>query len=374
MHIKWKLSVSVVVFLTVFSVFCPPASGQKLENIWMKRLDQVSPIYEKTDTVSLFFIGDVMMHARQLEYDFRTFLEPLRERISKADLAVANMEFTLAGKPYSGYPSFSAPDAYVDYLADLGTDVFLTANNHILDKGREGLERTIRVYRDMEKVMMTGISESSEADESGYPLMVAVKGTRIALVNFTYGTNVPNESIWPKVNYADTADIRKAIRRAKDAGAEFIIALPHWGVEYQLNHCPAQEKLAAWLADNGADAIIGAHPHVVQDTTHIGNVPVVYSMGNAVSNMSATNTRLELAVTVRIARKGKNRAIMLEPELEFLWCTLPGTLTSSYATIAVRDYIGKRNLWKDPSDYDNMLATLSRVLRSTGINDTYNNL
>ena len=65
---------------------------------------------------------------------------------------------------------------------------------------------------------------------------------------------------------------------------------------------------------------------------------------------------------------------MLEPELEFLWCTLPGTLTSSYATIAVRDYIGKRNLWKDPSDYDNMLATLSRVLGSTGINDTYNNL
>jgi len=40
----------------------------------------------------------------------------------------------------------------------------------------------------------------------------------------------------------------------------------------------------------------------------------------------------------------------------------------------VRDYIGKRNLWKDPSDYDNMVATLSRVLRSTGINDTYNNL
>jgi len=372
MSIKWKLSVSVITFLTVFSVFCPHANGQRLENIWMKRLEKVSPLHEKSDTISLFFIGDVMMHARQLEYDCKTFLEPLRSRISEADLAVANMEFTLAGEPYSGYPAFSAPDAYADYVASLGTDVFLTANNHILDKGSDGLERTIRTYRDMDGIMMTGVSESSEADQAGYPLMVAVKGTRIALVNFTYGTNVAHDGSWPKVNYADTSDIRKALRRAEAAGAEFIIALPHWGNEYELRHSCAQGRLAKWLAEGGADAIIGAHPHVVQDTTHIGKVPVVYSLGNAVSNMSATNTRLELAVTVRIVRNGKNRATMLEPELEFLWCTLPGTLTSSYATIVVRDYLGKRYLWKNPSDYDNMVATLSRVLKMTGIKDTYN--
>ena len=60
------------------------------------------------------------------------------------------------------------------------------------------------------------------------------------------------------------------------------------------------------------------------------------------------------------------------PELEFLWCTLPGTLTASYTTIPVRDYIGKRDLWIDPSDYDNMIATLRRVMKATGIKDTYN--
>lgn len=372
MQIKWKLSVSVAAILTVLSFSCPPADGQRLENIWMDRLVNVTPLERQQDTISLFFIGDVMMHARQLEYDFRTFLEPLRSRISGADLAVANMEFTLAGEPYSGYPAFSAPDGYAAYLADLGTDVFLTANNHILDKGRDGLERTIEVYRVMDGILMTGTSEDPEHDEASYPLMVSVKGTRIALINFTYGTNVPPEQDWPKVNYADTSDIRKAFDRARAAGAEFIIALPHWGTEYALAHSFAQERLARWLADSGADMIIGAHPHVVQDTTTIGSTPVVYSMGNAVSNMSAVNTRLELAVTVRIVRNGKDHAIMHGPELEFLWCTLPGTLTASYTTIPVRDYIGKRDLWIDPSDYDNMIATLRRVMKATGIKDTYN--
>ncbi|MBQ3996548.1 MAG: CapA family protein, partial [Bacteroidales bacterium] len=185
MQIKWKLSVSVAAILTVLSFSCPPADGQRLENIWMDRLVNVTPLERQQDTISLFFIGDVMMHARQLEYDFRTFLEPLRSRISGADLAVANMEFTLAGEPYSGYPAFSAPDGYAAYLADLGTDVFLTANNHILDKGRDGLERTIEVYRAMDGILMTGTSEDPEHDEASYPLMVSVKGTRIALINFT---------------------------------------------------------------------------------------------------------------------------------------------------------------------------------------------
>ena len=66
------------------------------------------------DTVSMFIIGDVMMHARQLEYPMDSFLEGISERMKSADITVANMEFTLAGKPYSGYPAFSAPDEYHD--------------------------------------------------------------------------------------------------------------------------------------------------------------------------------------------------------------------------------------------------------------------
>ena len=121
----------VLLLLTV----CPVLRAQGLEYIWRDRIMNFRPLYGQPDTLSMVFIGDVMMHAKQLEYNFRTFLEPVRSRLEAADVAVANMEFTLAGEPYSGYPAFSAPDGYAEYLADCGVDVFLMANNHILDKG-----------------------------------------------------------------------------------------------------------------------------------------------------------------------------------------------------------------------------------------------
>ena len=93
----------------------------------------------------------MMMHSAQIKtackdadtYDFSTYFQHLESRIKNADIAIANMEYTLAGQPYSGYPAFSAPDSYASYLAELGFDVFLAANNHIFDKGASGAERTI---------------------------------------------------------------------------------------------------------------------------------------------------------------------------------------------------------------------------------------
>lgn len=331
------------------------------------------PIPQPADTISMVFIGDVMMHQKQLGYDCRTFLEPIRSRLEKADVAIANMEFTLAGEPYSGYPAFSAPDAYADYMADCGIDVFLTANNHITDKGTKGLQRTIEVYDRMEsenRILYTGIAKDETEYEYRNPLMISVMGTKIALINFTYGTNTTLSAEWPKINYTSKDEIRKAIERAKEKEAEFIIALPHWGAEYVLNHGKTQDNLANFLAEQGVDLIVGAHPHVVQDTCKIGNTHVIYSMGNAVSNMSAKYTRLELMVTVKIlTAKNGEPAKMLKPELEFMWCTLPGTLTDSYATIPLKEFLGKKDLWKSDYDYDNMVSTYKQVKAQTGIED-----
>lgn len=331
------------------------------------------PFFPEKDTVEIVFIGDVMMHKRQLEYSHDSFLEGIRERLSDADLAVANMEFTLAGKPYSGYPAFSAPDSFAGYVADCGVDVFLTANNHILDKGKAGAERTIDIYSSMaERVKFTGLSADEGSEASSYPLIVPVHGIRVAFINFTYGTNSGIGKGWPKVNRMDMEDVGRAFDRAHEAGAEYIIALPHWGEEYELRHSGEQEEWAEWMAGLGADIIIGSHPHVVQDSTSIctpdgRKTAVFYSLGNAVSNMSAPNTRLGLIVTVRIERDLNGDTRMLEPKAEFLWCTLPGKLTDSFMTIAVADYEGRRELWKLPADYDNMLVTIERVKKATGI-------
>ena len=323
------------------------------------------------DTVSVVFIGDVMMHARQLGYDCTRFLEPVRDMLTDADIAVANMEFTLAGEPYTGYPAFSAPDKYAEYAADCGIDVFLTANNHILDKGTAGLRRTLKVYETMHDsrgIHYTGTAPDEKADTTVNPLIVVGRGIRIAMVNFTYGTNSGGSDQWPIVRRASREKVAEDIARAKSRGADYIVALPHWGDEYVLKHGHWQEDWAGWLVSQGVDLIIGTHPHVVQDTSRIGNVPVIYSLGNAISNMSATNTRLELAATVKFVRHYDGSTEMLLPELTWMWCTLPGMLTDGYATIPVESYLGRRDEWINPGDYDNMVATYHRVRNVTGIN------
>lgn len=337
------------------------------------RLRPITPLVEGADTVSVIIIGDVMMHSRQMEFDMNTFLEGIRPALESADIAIANMEFTLAGKPYTGYPSFSAPDEYASYVAGCGVDVFLTANNHILDKNSRGLERTLRIYRSMsDSVLFTGSASNAAERAATSPLIIDRKGIRLALVNFTYDTNYTSGSEWPEVNRMDTVRVKKYIERAKSAGADFILALPHWGDEFKLTHSSDQKKWAEWLSRQGVSAIVGSHPHVVQDSTHINGVPVFYSTGNAVSNMSAINTRLELAVKIGFIRDRVTRHMkMLEPEIRFMWCTLPGTLTDSYCTIFVDEWVGRRDEWKDPDDYDEMISTCRRVQSAAGIGSGY---
>ena len=329
------------------------------------------PLPEGPDTLNVIVIGDVMMHSKQLLHDHRTFLREITPALKAADFAVANMEFPLAGAPYSGYPVFSTPDWYAEYVALCGVDVFLLANNHVLDKGDEGFERTLRVYDAMASshgTAYTGAGADKASFEERNPLILEAKGMKIALVNFCYGSNIGPLKEWPRMARMRRDEVAGQFRRARQKGADFIVALPHWGEEYELIHNGSQEDWARWLVSEGADAVIGSHTHVVQDTMQIGRVPVVYSLGNAVSNMSIRNTRLELAATLRFtAPFGSRPARLTGVQLRWMWCTLPGKLTNSYATIFVDEWLGRRDAWLDPTDYDNMIETLERVSKKTGI-------
>ena len=322
-----------------------------------------------SDTLEMMIIGDVMMHTPQMKHDCRRFFADIAPALAAADIAVANMEFSLGGEPYTGYPAFSAPDYIAPYVAGCGIDVFLTANNHILDRRSTGLERTLGIYRSMsDSVLFTGSASSAEEHMKVNPLVVRSHGISIALVNFTYDTNGITVKGWPNTSYQDRDSVHAAIMRAKERNADFIIALPHWGEEYHLRHSEEQRRWAEWLVSEGVDAIVGGHPHVVQDTTHIEGVPVIYSLGNAVSNMSRENTRLELAVRLKFVKNGfSGEKVMLEPELLPMWCTLPGRLCDSYATIFIKEWATRRSEWLIPSDHDDMTATWKRVREATGI-------
>lgn len=361
---------AIITAILSIIVLCPTIRSQSIDYT----IPYPRPLHDAADTLTLFFIGDVMMHAPQFDRDHRVFFKNIATPMREADFTIANMELTLGGQPYSGYPAFSAPEYIAPYMADdCGTDVFLMANNHIFDKGAKGLQRTLDIYDELGEeygLKWTGVARSQEELEATTPLMLFKKGFKIAIINCTYGTNNDPHHGFPNVNYLDEEALHSAFERAKDQGADFILALPHWGLEYQLKHSKTQEKWANFFVKEGADAIIGSHPHVVQDTTHIKGVPVIYSLGNAVSNMSATNTRLELAVTVRFVQdRTKGTKKMLEPELSFMWCTIHDTLTPSYATIFVKEWANRRNDWLTPYDFDNMLETYRRVKTATGIED-----
>lgn len=330
------------------------------------------PIRNTPDTISVVIIGDVMMHTKQLPHDYSVFLKDISAEMKGADIAVANMEFPLGGKPYMGYPVFSTPDEFPWILCEqCGIDLMLMGNNHVLDKGETGLERTFDIYdkiRDSLGVSFTGCARNARELEESYPAVISRKGVKIAFINFTYGTNIGPSKEWPKACRMKKDEISAAFKRAKAKGADFIVAIPHWGVEYELKHSTSQKQWAEWLVDQGADAIVGSHPHVVQDTTHIKGVPVIYSLGNAVSNMSIINSRLELAAILRFTRdQATGEMQMLEPELQFMWCTLPGRLTEGYATVSVKKWASRRSDWLIDSDYLNMMETLARVKASTGI-------
>lgn len=356
---------------------------------WKDPLTKVRPIFE-ADTVTVCILGDMMMHENQIRnagsdggYDFSSYFSLIEDEIRKADIAVANMEFTLAGEPYSGYPCFSAPDEFADYLAKCGFDVFLAANNHIFDKGTAGAERTIMKYRELgatNGIRFTGIAADEDEMKANTPLIIRKRGVRLAFVNATYGTNIGLTTHWPRTTRLSAQEvISDALSRAEESDADIIMAFPHWGTEYVLTHSQEQEKTAAWLAESGADMIIGAHPHVIQDFQVMEvckdgeqkYVPVAYSLGNAVSNMSAQNTQLELMAFVKIVRKTNGDIRVLPVEFTYLWCSRPGGYGDSFTVIPVEEFLDKKDKWKNSHDYDKMASTYAHVARITGIKDIH---
>jgi len=251
----------------------------------------------RTNSLRIVFAGDVMGHDSQINaayidsldsYDYRSCFFYLKPYLEQADIAVANLEVTMAGPPYKGYPRFSSPDALLDGLMNAGFNVLVNANNHALDRGSEGLARTHEVTG-RKGMILTGSFISSDQRERTYPLLIEKNDIMLAMLNYTYGTNGLKADTPNIVNYIDTLMIKRDIEKVKLVQPDFIIASVHWGKEYQRQEDTQQRELAGFLFRQGVDVIIGSHPHVIQPvkfaetdsgTFHL----VVYSLGNFISN------------------------------------------------------------------------------------------
>ncbi len=251
-------------------------------------------------SVKLSFVGDIMCHTPQIEYakvgrdsfNFSSTFKEIKEYLSEPDLTFGNLETVIAGKSkkYSGYPLFNSPDELLDALKETGFDLLFTSNNHSLDRGIEGVTRTIQEIR---KRNLWNVGTYLSENERDSLLVINLKGIKFGILSYTYGLN---ENYLPKsksylVNVIDTTLIRKDISRLKEKDADLILVYFHFGDEYSRNPSSYQSEVVDKTFKYGADVIIGSHPHVIQPmklvNKNYGKLEkgfVVYSLGNFISN------------------------------------------------------------------------------------------
>ena len=252
-------------------------------------------------SVNLIAVGDMLLHggihnsALQADgsYNYEHVFEHTKDRIAAADIAVANQEVILGGVELgvSSYPQFNSPQDFGDALVDAGFDVILHASNHTMDKDTVAVLNTIHFWKEKHPdITFLGINENLE--ERNTIRIVEKDGVKLAMLNYTYGLNgfsLPSDKPY-LVNLMDEAhrtEIAEDLKKAREE-ADFVIVYPHWGTEYVLEATDEQKQWAQFFADNGADLIIGTHPHVVEPVEWITasdgrQTLVYYSLGNYIS-------------------------------------------------------------------------------------------
>lgn len=264
--------------------------------------------------VELLFVGDVMAHLPQVEaaqvgperYDFGPHFAPVEPLFGRADFVVANLETTLSPRPpYGGYPAFATPDRLAHDLAAAGVDFVTLANNHIVDRGAEGVLHTIAAL-DNARIGHAGAAMEALHQGNIGGQVVVVGGVKIALLAYTYGVNgsIPDDA---QVALIEQGRVVADLARLPE-DVDLVVALLHWGNEYHRTPSDYQRQVAEWMRAAGVDLIVGSHPHVVQpfeewrgsDDQCVGGV--YYSLGNFISNQNDRHTDYGLAARVRVQK------------------------------------------------------------------------
>ncbi len=252
--------------------------------------------------VNLIMVGDMLMHTPVNEsgvsedgtVNFDHLFTYTRDMIAEADLALVNQETILAGPELgiSGYPRFNTYQELGDALVNAGFDVILHATNHSMDKGKEGVLKCLAFWEEKyPEIAVLGMQDTAEEQEEIY--VYEQYGMRIAILNYTYGTNgiaLPEDMPYA-VNLLDKEKIAADVKKAKEL-ADFVVLCPHWGTEYVLTESKAQRRWAEFFLECGVDLVIGTHPHVIEPvelyTDDEGNEMLVYySLGNYVNATSS---------------------------------------------------------------------------------------
>ncbi|MCD8501699.1 MAG: CapA family protein [Bacillaceae bacterium] len=245
-----------------------------------------------------------------------------------ADITIVNQESIIAGKSLklSSFPTFNSPVEIGYALKELGVDIVNIANNHVLDKGEEGILKSIENW---EKIGLPYVGAYKSLEDQEQLRIINKNGLRICFLSYTRGTNgiLPpkgKEYLVDKYQPTKMKTIKDKIKRIRNKDiADVIIVSLHFGKEYHLHPSAEQREVAADLSDAGADVIIGHHPHVMQPPEWILNSRgkrtfVAYSLGNFYSGQEGLYRQIGGVLTLDIEKKSPD-STMLEitnPEIK----------------------------------------------------------
>lgn len=255
-------------------------------------------VIEEPKKVTLVAAGDNLYHMPLVEtgqgesgeWNYDSIYAQVKGVIQEADLAVVNQEtiFVKDRNNVSGYPAFGTPTEVGDALVNLGFDVIQHASNHAYDKQAQGVEESLQFWKEKHpEVTVLGIHGSQE--ERDKITVVEKNGIKIAMLNYTYSLNghaLPESKPY-LIDVWDDETVREDIRKAKEL-SDCIICFLHAGEEYSTEPSKDMEAKVQLLLEEGADVMIGTHPHVLQKyemkTDDAGHKMLTYySLGNFVS-------------------------------------------------------------------------------------------
>jgi len=282
----------IIVIVAITGIFLFFRGSEDISNTNSDNASGQKTVNTADNIIRIAAAGDFLPHdsvnlnaQTQNGYDYRQFFEPIKTELDGADIVFCNQESPSAPNlSVSGFPVFNAPREFAADLSETGCNVISVANNHLFDKGQEGINGTRRVWDDLDALAVSGANRSqSEQDKVSY---FEVEGVRFAFVAFTEISN--QDPAFPfSLNFLKEDLVRKLISEAEN-NADLVIVSAHWGTEYSPDVNKNQEEWSQTFTNLGADLIFGHGPHVIQPVNRLegpgGNQAVVfYSLGNLLS-------------------------------------------------------------------------------------------
>ena len=246
-------------------------------------------------TLTVEASGDLLIHSPIFDralvlgggthYNFAPLFDQIRPYIRGVDLPLCHVETAMTPATPTGYPTFNTPPELAVAIHQTGWKACSTAATHSLDQGQTGVDDTIR-YLDRAHVFHTGTFSSAAAQRT--PLIMTIKGIRVAFLSYTDITNgIPSPHPW-SVNRASGPQIIADAHRARTDGAQVVIVNIHWGDENISQPSAFQMQLADKLTRSpDITAIVGQHVHIVQPIRKINGKLVVFGEGNLISNQTS---------------------------------------------------------------------------------------